>query len=316
MNKILSVSVASYNVEKYLDKLFETLTISDYVRDNIEFIVVNDGSKDKTMTIAQAYKDKYKNSIVIIDKKNGGYGSTINASIKVATGKYYKILDGDDWFDNNNIEDFLKYLDKAKEDLIISPYTLYYENSDKIEIIDKHNKKDLNENSIVMHEITIKTELYREKGTKITEHCFYTDTEYALSAMLISSTIAKYPKSIYCYRLGREGQSVSKEGYIKHIDDLGKVVHKCIDLYSISTDKKAFNKFYGSLLNSYYFSLVLAFGINGVDRIIEMDNFIKNNYLVIYKMTNIVKRINLIRLINYKPKILVKYLFTEKDNNS
>lgn len=212
MNKILSISVAAYNVEKYLDKLFEMLSISDELNNDIEIIIVNDGSKDNTLKIAKEYKNRYPNSVVIVDKENGGYGSTINASIKIATGKYYKILDGDDWFDKDNLEDFIHFLKASNEDLIISPYTCYYEEINRTEIIDGHNEGELDKKSIAMHEITIKTNLYKNKGAMITENCFYTDTEYALSAMLISNSFIKYPNPVYCYRLGREGQSVSRGG--------------------------------------------------------------------------------------------------------
>ena len=119
--KILSISVAAYNVEKYLVKLFEFLNISPEVNQKIEVIIVNDGSTDKTLEIANRFKSQYPQSVVIIDKKNGGYGSTINSSIAIAKGKYFKILDGDDWFNKNTLEDFLGFLENEEVDLVISP---------------------------------------------------------------------------------------------------------------------------------------------------------------------------------------------------
>ena len=89
--KILSISVAAYNVEKYLVKLFEILNISPEVNQKIEVIIVNDGSTDKTLEIANRFKSQYPQSVVIIDKKNGGYGSTINSSI--ATVSYTHLSD-------------------------------------------------------------------------------------------------------------------------------------------------------------------------------------------------------------------------------
>lgn len=271
MKKILSVSIAAYNVGKYLPKLFDVLNVSDYLRDNIELIVVNDGSKDNTLDVANSYKEKYPNSIVIIDKENGGYGSTINASIKIATGKYYKILDGDDFFNVDNIEDFLKYLDTVNDDLVISPYIDFYEDDNTYEIIDRHSNGNLNEKSFTMHEIAIKTELYKNKREEIIEHCFYTDTEFVLNTMIISNSMTRYPKPVYCYRLGRVGQSVSVEGLIKHIDDANTEITRCLDLYSKHLDKKSgnINYFFADKLGWYYQTLVAVYGDEGIDRVIE-----------------------------------------------
>ena len=129
--KILSISVAAYNVEKYLVKLFEFLNISPEVNQKIEVIIVNDGSTDKTLEIANRFKSQYPQSVVIIDKKNGGYGSTINSSIAIAKGKYFKILDGDDWFNKNTLEDFLEFLENEEVDLVISPYEMHFENNNE-----------------------------------------------------------------------------------------------------------------------------------------------------------------------------------------
>lgn len=316
MKKILSVSIAAYNVGKYLPKLFDVLNVSDYLRDNIELIVVNDGSKDNTLDVANSYKEKYPNSIVIIDKENGGYGSTINASIKIATGKYYKILDGDDFFNVDNIEDFLKYLDTVNDDLVISPYIDFYKEDNTYEIIDRHSNGNLNEKSFIMHEIAIKTELYKNKREEIIEHCFYTDTEFVLNAMIISNSTTRYPKPVYCYRLGRVGQSVSVEGLIKHIDDANTEITRCLDLYSKHLDKKSknINYFFADKLGWYYQTIVAVYGNEGIDKVIEFDKKVKNKYQAIYDISSMSKKIKLIRLLRYKPKILIKSVFCNKGN--
>ena len=101
MKKNLTISIAAYNVENYLEKTLDSLIIDNL--DKLEVLIVNDGSKDNTKKIAQKYCKKYPNSIKLIDKENGGYGSTINAGIKEATGKYFKQLDGDDWYNTENL---------------------------------------------------------------------------------------------------------------------------------------------------------------------------------------------------------------------
>lgn len=109
MGKILTITVPSYNAENYLLETIPTmLSISNI--EKLEIIIVNDGSKDNTLAVAQNLKQNYPNTIVIVDKENGGHGSTINAGIKVATGKYFKVIDADDWVESNNLEQLIEYL--------------------------------------------------------------------------------------------------------------------------------------------------------------------------------------------------------------
>ena len=102
MEKILSVSIASYNVEKFIRKALDSCCIPE-IMDRLEVIVVNDGSTDSTLEIAREYETKYPETFRVIDKINGGYGSTVNASIRVAAGRYFRLLDGDDWFDRDGL---------------------------------------------------------------------------------------------------------------------------------------------------------------------------------------------------------------------
>lgn len=111
MEKILTITIPSYNVEKYLD---ETLPhyFDERVLPDIEILIVNDGSKDNTLAIANGYHEKYPESVFVIDKPNGGHGSTINAGIAAARGKYFKVIDADDWVDT---ESFVKLIDTLKK---------------------------------------------------------------------------------------------------------------------------------------------------------------------------------------------------------
>ena len=96
--KILTVTVPSYNVQAYLEDCLESFVNSE-VMDDIEVLIVNDGSSDDTATIAERYVSKYENTFRLINKENGGHGSTINTGAREARGKYFKVVDGDDWVD-------------------------------------------------------------------------------------------------------------------------------------------------------------------------------------------------------------------------
>ena len=110
--KVLTVLVPTYNVEKYLRRCLDSLLLPE-VFEEIEVLVVNDGSKDGSADIARAYEKKYPQTVVFVDKENGGHGSTINVGIEKAQGTYFKVLDSDDWV---NIGDFIEFVKRLKED--------------------------------------------------------------------------------------------------------------------------------------------------------------------------------------------------------
>ena len=235
VKKILSVSIASYNVEKTLQRAVNSVLAEKKCLQDIEIIIVNDGSKDKTTEIAKEYVDKYPDIVILIDKNNGGYGSTINASLAVARGKYFKLLDGDDAFVSENLSDYICFLKKHSEDIVISPYYEIYEKAGEVFFIDKHKAslKSSKAENIVMHEIAVNTEMLRTIGTHITEHCFYTDNEFVFYALLGGCSFANFSKPIYNYYLGISGQSVSVEGIRRHYKDMIAVSNKLCDLFSM-----------------------------------------------------------------------------------
>lgn len=232
--KILSVIVPSYNVEKFLTKTLDSMCCISNITD-LEILVVNDGSKDSTIELANKYKSSYPESIIVIDKENGGHGSTINAGIKAATGKYFKVIDGDDWVDSEQFEIFVEKLKQAEADLILSPFRKVYEDVGEREeirpsiVIDDgvHQFNKLIDNLkdfYCMHAITFKTSIYKKVPFQITEHCFYVDMEFILYPVDYITSVQYLDQCVYQYRLGRPGQSVSMESKIKNKDMHKKVI--------------------------------------------------------------------------------------------
>ena len=120
--KVLTITIPSYNVEAYLEECLESFVNSE-VMEEIEVLVVNDGSSDSTAEIAQRYADKYPETFRLINKENGGHGSTINTGIKEAKGKYFKVVDGDDWVDTRSFIRLVKVLKESEADIVASNYT-------------------------------------------------------------------------------------------------------------------------------------------------------------------------------------------------
>ena len=239
-NKILTISVAAYNVESTIERTLDSLVkdVPEEVLDVLEVIVENDGSKDGTLNIVKKYEESYPGTVRVIDKENGGWGSTVNASLKAANGRYFRLLDGDDAFATENLRDFLRFLKDSEADLILTPFIKRYPDKD---VVESHHPEvgrevctftDLNsEADIYMHGISVRTDRMRSISFEITENCFYTDNEYVFKAIVAADTIRRYDKNIYIYHLGVTGQSVGAEGLKKHHSDTVKVLSKMYRIY-------------------------------------------------------------------------------------
>lgn len=293
--KILSISIAAYNIEKYIHNTLDNLC-NDEIIDDLDIIIVNDGSNDKTLSIAREYQSKYPESIRIIDKENGGYGSTINASLPVAQGKYYKLLDGDDWYHKSNLVDFIQQLKKAEADLIITPYLQVNEDTKKETLID--SAKAIQEDTIInyssypdnarinMHQSCFKVSIIQNKNIRITEHCFYTDVEYLLKCMSYCKSIQRINLPVYMYRTGIEEQSMSFQGMRKHYEDTVKSYKAIIDFRKNNEIKKDYDEKYLKpalvSLGEYYLSIFLYLDPTKKKEYIEFEKYINNNALDIY----------------------------------
>lgn len=245
MEKILTISIAAYNAELDIKRCLDSF-ISTNVLEELELIVVNDGSKDNTLNVAKQYEKKYPGIIKVIDKKNGGHGSTINASIKEATGKYYKIVDSDDWIDPEELEKLVFWLRNNDADLVLTPYKCI--NADKIEDfeliypydammeIKKITNIEKKSNIIVyMHSTTFKKEVIKRMGPIIDENCFYVDLEYTIFPLYYIKNFVCLDYIVYQYLLGTDEQSMNIKNMIKRRNQHLKVVTRIINYYS---DKK------------------------------------------------------------------------------
>ncbi|WP_159991233.1 glycosyltransferase family 2 protein [Pelistega ratti] len=242
MSKVLTIAIPSYNVENYINQTLDSMVTIDNLN-LLEIIIVNDGSKDNTINIATQYERTYPNSIKVIDKENGGHGSTINAGLQVATGKYFKIVDGDDWVDSKGLENLINFLKDIDVDLVLNPCIKVYESGEKEE--QEPFKPGAPYNTVLpyqdifkylgklqeMHMTTYKTNLLKENNIKITERIFYVDNEYILYPLLYVNTACLLQEELYQYRLGRVGQSVSIESLVKNRFMLETVIKNSLEFY-------------------------------------------------------------------------------------
>lgn len=227
MGKLLTISIAAYNSEDYIRQALDSLIVQDYMN-KLEVFIIDDGGQDKTLDIAKEYQQKYPETFIPVHKENGGYGTTVNYSLKNATGKYFKLLDGDDWYDTGNFKKLLDVLDATDVDALV---TYFYQGPDEnnLDIIKPHHQKegtviDLREGfpekrSFEMWELVLKTDVLRKSGLELPSHELYTDRFYTMIPLAYVDRMMFLTFPMYCYRLGRDGQSMSIESQLKHYEE-------------------------------------------------------------------------------------------------
>lgn len=242
--KFLTVCVPVYNTECYLDRCLLSLASSPCA-DQLEVIIVNDGSTDSSREIALAYQERYPAIFSLVDKENGGHGSTINTALDRATGIYFRVLDSDDWVDGENLA---KLIDKMRTeglwaDLVSANYhQVFAESGSTIEIEKKAPIKDyvlhdfanadFSKEYFSIHSMMIATELLRAADFRITEHAYYVDVEYMLCAIPYVHTVMFAPEHIYRYAVGNSEQSINPDVFVSRYDHHDRVIRRMVDYYS------------------------------------------------------------------------------------
>ena len=246
MEKVLSVSIAAYNIAATLREVLNPF-LMDSVRDRVDVMIVDDGSKDDTAKIAMEYQNLYPDTFRLISKPNGGWGSTLNTGMRAARGKYFKQLDGDDFYSYENLEAFLDYLETTDSDIVHSPFVTYSDsNGGILNILNDFRWQDysrypkrrtllLEECPSIqpeMHNFAVKVELLQKHDITITEHCFYTDVEFCLKSFCVCKTISFFERPIYYYRLAFSGQSMGLGGIRKHYRENQRMLMGMLSYYN------------------------------------------------------------------------------------
>nr|WP_325300701.1 glycosyltransferase family 2 protein [uncultured Dysosmobacter sp.] len=221
--KLLTVSVAAYNVEMYLRQALESFLIPEAL-DAVEVLVIDDGGKDGSLDIAREFEKKHPGTFRAVHKENGGYGTTVNYSIEHAAGKYFKLLDGDDWFNQNGLRQLLRYLARCDADVVITNYQEVCGNSKKtIDLYAGTGRRKISEvqpkHPVGMWGITYKTEALRRSGLRLPGHCLYTDQLYSTLPFATMEDIEFLNSIVYQYRTDRPEQSCQSSTVVRHLEN-------------------------------------------------------------------------------------------------
>ena len=296
-NKILTIIIPTYNMEKYLRKCLDSLIVSEENMGQLEVLVVNDGSKDSSSQIAHEYETKYPQTFRVIDKDNGNYGSCINKGLKEAKGKYVKILDADDYFDKVAFGIAIKFLAENDYDLILTDYNRVTEEGivkKMFELTIPHNTpltiKDLlgfSAQSMHMHRIFYKTGKLRSIGYHQTEGMSYTDQEWMGEPMTTVNSLYYMDICLYQYLVGREEQTINPLVLLKSIKQYFHAIYVLLEFYNKYQGDKDHKKYlwyriYGQSI--YMYTLFLCENKNiDLAPLCEFDDKLKSLNEGIYK---------------------------------
>ena len=243
--KLLTFAIPCYNSQDYMENCIKSLLPGG---DDVEILIIDDGSKDSTGDIADAYEKKYPGIIRAIHQVNGGHGEAVNAGIRNATGLYFKVVDSDDWVDE---EAYKKILDKLREltggnqtlDMFIANYVyekegahhkkvMHYTNLPQNQIFTWNDVSRFRKGQyILMHSVIYRTKLLRECGLELPKHTFYVDNIYVYKPLPSVKTLYYMDVDFYRYFIGREDQSVNEKVMIKRIDQQIRVNKLMVDAY-------------------------------------------------------------------------------------
>lgn len=246
--KYISFAIPCYNSQDYMAHAIESILPGG---EDVEIIIVNDGSKDRTSEIAHEYMEKYPTIVKVVDKENGGHGDAVNSGLTYATGKYFKVVDSDDWVDEeallkvlDTIKGFVK--DESEVDMVIANYVYEKVGMTHKKVIRYDNVLPENQifkwedighfrldQYILMHSVIYRTEMLKLCQLELPKHTFYVDNIYVYYPLPHVRTLYYMNVDLYRYFIGREDQSVNEKVMISRIDQQLFVTKKMISMYEL-----------------------------------------------------------------------------------
>lgn len=238
--KQLTVSIAAYNVEAYLDKCLGSFA-DERLSDGLEVLIVNDGSTDRTAEIAAGYVERFPSIFRLIDKKNGGHGSTVNAGMREAAGRYFRVVDGDDWVNTDNMVKLVERLASIDSDMVVDEKrTVHMITGEEVALpLPKGTPFDravpfLDYSTPAycdfynLHTVMIKTALLHEYHVELREGIFYVDYEFILKSTARCKDVTFLDLDIYRYLIGNVNQSVDSQNYVRRISHHRKMTEEVL----------------------------------------------------------------------------------------
>lgn len=251
-NKLITYAIPCYNSAEYMDKCIESILACGF--SDIEIIIVDDGStKDNTHEKACAWQEKQPEIIKAVHQENGGHGAAVMTGLQHASGTYFKVVDSDDWLDN---EAHCKMLEVLREhtgddalDLLLVNYVYEHVNDNTTEVMDYRSALPQNEvfrweqakhwklsQYILMHSVVYRTQILHDCKLDLPHHTFYVDNIFVYVPLPFCKRLYYLDVDLYRYFIGRDDQSVNESVMIARIDQQLRVTRHMIDAYHLHED--------------------------------------------------------------------------------
>ena len=245
--KYITFAVPCYNSENYMRRCVDSLLIGGK---DVEIILIDDGSSDRTAQIADEYEIEYPDIVRVVHKENGGHGSGVNKGLELANGIYYKVVDSDDWFDKESYQKLLvklKAFTGERPDLIVCNYVYDHLDEGIKKSMDYKNVFPIEKQCtwdeigkfypsqyLIMHSLMFQTKVLRESEVKLPEHTFYVDNIFVFQPLPYVKTMYYLDVNFYRYFIGRSDQSVNEQVMIGRIDQQIRVTKLMMGYYDVT----------------------------------------------------------------------------------
>ena len=302
MNKLLSLVIPVYNVEKYINKCLSSLLVSEHLLELLDVVIINDDTPDNSAIMAKEYEEKYPNVFRVIDQENRGHGGAWNHGTELAKGKYLFYLDSDDWFDTKEFEKLLMYLQNCDTDMVVLDKINYYAENDsyvtiehqsmvseKIYSTDTFDWIGCGEGASITyaHNTIYRTVIMQKYMPLFCEKVMYDDVSLQLIPIVIAKDFVYVKYNVYRYYIGRPGQSFDpKVRAAKASEHVGKVLKfvmnwnkKYRDVAPSGTTRRAWaDDLYSSFGYHHYYEVAEFPSEIAKPRLQEWDEFIRQEF--------------------------------------
>ena len=304
MNKLLSIVIPVYKVEKYIDKCIGSLIVPDEKQlQLLDIVVINDGTPDNSAVLAKEWEKKYPGIIHVTDQENRGHGGAWNHGTELAVGKYLFYLDSDDWFETSELSKLITYLGHCDTDMVFLDSQKYFAVEDKYYQTNRHigltpdiiydaDKFDWlgsghGYNMTYAHDTVFLTAMMQKYMPLFCEKVMYDDVSLQGIPIAIAKDFIYTKLNVYRYYIGRPGQSYDpKVRAVRAADDVTKVLRFCLDwtrryrhIVPIGGTRAAYTEDNFQSMGTWHYRELVEFPLSiAAPRLKAWDEFIRSNY--------------------------------------